>query len=343
MAEPQNKLEVIKKEMTLMKPTFEQLNLNGLNFAKEVEFATQMFAKNTYLQGAHPASVRNAIVNAALTGISLNPVLKFGYIIPRKEKQVLMALLEPSYMGLIKILTDTGSVAGMSATIVYEKEVGLVKMPDGTYVEKFQIQQGIGGWVKHQPYIGIEHPGKMVACYSIAILPGGLKHVELLRPFEWEDIMQRSESVKNYNKKKAANEYVADPTWLSDPGEMVRKTCIKKHYKYLPKTERAEQIGAAIDLDNQVNGIDFEHTQAGHVDPITEDITYDDIPDDEVPPEVKDAILTAPRKSVIKEIFAKYADQPDLQEKLKPFVMKRYAEIDLAILQAKNEQADGNS
>ncbi len=240
-------LAIIKKELEATRPTFDQLNLTGLNFNKEVEFACQAFMANSYLAGADKESIKNAVVNTALTGLSLNPILKYASLVPRKVNKVLMACLDPQYIGLCKILTDTGSVVGISATLVYEKEA-----------ENFEIIQGMGGSFKHKAYVGFENPGKIVACYSVAILPNGMKHVELIRPFEWESIRERSESVKNYRAKVAKNEYCAVPIWLGpDAGEMIRKTCLKKHYKYLPKTEKAEMIAQAIQLDNDVNGIDF--------------------------------------------------------------------------------------
>lgn len=238
--------KVIKEELESTRPSFDQLNLNNLNFFKELEFATQIFQGNTYLWGANAESKRNALINVALSGLSLSPVLKYAYLIPRNVKKQLMCLLEPSYMGLCKILTDTGSVVAVSATVVYEEEA-----------HTLEIKQGVNGYARHIPYVGTKKPGKPIACYSTALLPSGVEHVELLRVWEWEGIKQRSESVKSYNKNKAAGEYAADPTWLTDEEEMIRKTCLKKHYKYLPKTDQAESIGKVIDLDNQANGIDF--------------------------------------------------------------------------------------
>lgn len=242
------KLAIIKNHINAVQGTFDNLNFTGLKFAKEAEFALQILAKSDYLQKANPDSIKNAIVNCALTGITLNPVLKLGYLIPRKMGSVLMCLLEPSYMGLCKILTDTGSVVTISASIVYEKEA-----------HTLEILPGANGYARHTPYVGFDKPGKPVACYTKAVLPSGIEHIELLRVWEWEDIKKRSESVKSYDKKKREdpNGYAAEPTWVTDEVEMIRKTCLKKHYKYLPKTEQAERIAKAIDLDNQVNGIDF--------------------------------------------------------------------------------------
>jgi hypothetical protein len=151
-------------------------------------------------------------------------------------------------MGLCKILTDTGSVVAVSAQIVYEREV-----------ESLIITPGAGGEAKYKPYYGSEPLGKPAIVYSTAVLPSGIKHVEFMRRSEWESIMERSEAVKSYRAKQAKNEYAPVPTWITDEAEMIRKTCIKRHYKYLPKTEQAERIAQAIEIDNVANGIDFDN------------------------------------------------------------------------------------
>jgi len=43
-----------------------------MNVSREIQFALQHLQKNEYLQGASPESVKNAIVNVALTGLSLH-------------------------------------------------------------------------------------------------------------------------------------------------------------------------------------------------------------------------------------------------------------------------------
>jgi recombination protein RecT len=321
--------DIIKKDLESIRPTFEQLNLNGLSFFKELEYATQIFANNTYLAGALPESKRNALVNVALAGLSLSPVLKYAYLVPRKMKNNLMCVVEPSYMGLCKILTDTGSVVALSATIVYEKETGVYKDEHGNTVDRFQIKTGVAGWVKHTPYIGFDKPGKPIACYSIGVLPSGLQHVELLRPWEWENIKQRSESVKSYNRNKEKGEYAAEPTWNTDPEEMIRKTCLKKHYKYLPKTEQAEQIGNVIDLDNQANGIDFEKQQR----PAEDKTATPNAP-------VDLALATDEDLSILLEWF----DNPELPEiifgKIKKSAMRAKIEQKYALGQLEKDKAE---
>ena len=73
---PETVLAVIKKELELTRPTFEQMNLNKLAFAKEMEYAIQILENNDYLAKMNMPSIRNALINVALSGITLNPVLK---------------------------------------------------------------------------------------------------------------------------------------------------------------------------------------------------------------------------------------------------------------------------
>lgn len=230
-----DKLSVIKTQLETVRPTFEQLNLMGLDFNKELEFAVQILNKNDYLAGAKPETIMNALKNIALTGLSLSPVLKYAYLIPRRNKGVLECVADVSYIGLCKILTDTGSVKSIKAAVVYSNE-------------PFDIELGSGGYVKHKPYFGSGGKGNRLGCYSVATLHDGSYHIHWMYAEDIERIKQRSEAVKAGRGS----------VWDSDPDEMWKKTCIKQHTKTLPKTERAEAAANAVALDHENNGIDFE-------------------------------------------------------------------------------------
>lgn len=221
----------VKTMLEETRPSFEDMNLNKLDFAKEMEFAIQIFQNSDYLRQMDVSTVKNALVNVTLTGLSLNPVLKYAYLVPRKGK----CCVDPSYMGLIKIITDTGSVKSIRAGIVYEKE-------------EFDIEMGTNGFVKHKIFRGTGERGRKLGAYSIAVLNDGSFHVEWMY---WDEIMKikaRSESVK---KGKSS-------PWDSDEDEMSRKTVVKRHWKYVPKSERAILAANVINMDDDNNGIDFE-------------------------------------------------------------------------------------
>lgn len=232
-------LAIAQQQVELAKPIFEQAVIDNklqLSFQKEASFAMQLFQANPYLAGMNPDSIKNAIVNVALTGLTLNPVMKFAYLVPRKGK----CCLDPSYMGLIKILTDTGSVKNIEAKLVYSNE-------------PFEIQQGTNPYIKH----GIApngEKGQVVGVYSIATLNDGSTSVEWMYKQDIDAIAMRSEGVKSGKQSP----------WHSDYSEMARKTVVKRHYKYLPKSDRAIMAATAIDLDHENNGIDFEAEKNNH-------------------------------------------------------------------------------
>lgn len=225
-----DKLALATQWLEDSRPSFEDMNLNKLDFAKEKEFMIQAFQANPYLLGMDPNSVKNILVNCALTGISLNPVLKFGYPVPRKGK----LCLDVSYVGMIKILTDTGSVKSIKAGTVYSNE-------------PFDIELGSGGFVKHKPYFGTGGKGNRLGCYSLAVLNDGTIHVHWMYEEDIQGIMKRSEAYKAGKQNP----------WLSDYDQMAQKTVIKQHFKYLPKSARAEMAANVIDIDHETNGIDF--------------------------------------------------------------------------------------
>jgi len=81
---------------------FEASNEYKMNFNREAGFAIQILMNNPYLMKADPLSVKDAVVNIALTGLTLNPALKYAYLVPRKVKSDLKCILDISYIGMIR-------------------------------------------------------------------------------------------------------------------------------------------------------------------------------------------------------------------------------------------------
>ena len=299
----------IKNELAVTRPSFDQMNLNNLNFTKEFEFAMQIFEKNDYLAKMSMPSIKNALVNIALSGLTLNPVMKMAYLVPRKGQ----CCVDPSYMGLVKILTDSGSVKSIKADVVYEKDA-------------FDVDLGSNGFLKHKPYLGADARGRKIGAYSVAVLSDGSPHIDFMR---WDDIMAikaRSEAVKGGKGSP----------WDTDEDEMACKTVIKRHWKYLPKSERALMAANAISLDNQINGIDFEKEQStmGVTTSDTIDTEYEDISVSDIPEEIINAVKDIDTIAGLKEIWN---SQKDLQAlpNFKQLVNKRKADLELAELQQK--------
>ena len=196
-------------------------------FVKEANFAMQIIQSNPKgWQNVDLMSIRSSVENIAFTGLTLNPAMKLAYLVPRKGK----AILDPSYMGLIKILTDSGSVKKVSAVVVYEDE-------------KFEYNAATRMVVKHeQKYAKTEKEHmarKVIGAYSCATLSDGSLDYEFMPGWELDKIKSKSDGANSqYSPWQESN-------WAD---EMRKKTVIKRHYKYLPKSEQASQV---VELDNQ--------------------------------------------------------------------------------------------
>lgn len=214
----------------------ELLNLIGKdNFTRETSFAIQAVNSSAYLATATPQSVAKAIWNVAITGLSLNPVLKLAYITPRKVNGQVEAILMPSYQGMTKLITDTGSVKQVRAHVVYQGDT-------------FEVEYGTETKLIHKPKFGKHENTDVTHVYAVATLTDGSTQFEVMDIDEIYNIRARSDG---YRAFKSGNAKTA--IWESDFGEMCRKTVIKRLCKYLPKSvmnEKWEKVMQAVDVDN---------------------------------------------------------------------------------------------
>lgn len=200
---------------------------NEETFIKEASFAMQALSKNSYLSSMDKNSIIESVLNICQVGLTLNPISKFAYLIPRNGK----CCLDVSYIGLVKLITDTGSVKNVYAHIIRDGD--LFEQTLGTHPE-----------INHKPKLG--NKGEIIGAYAVAILKDGTKQVEVMDINEVNEIRDKSEAYKAYKAGKTKS-----CIWVDYPGEMDRKTVVKRICKYLPKSEKWEKIDQAIELDNQ--------------------------------------------------------------------------------------------
>ena len=241
---PKQEITVVNKEFysKIKNDWIMQSNLSESDFLREVSFAIQHMHKSPYLQKADPASVLKAVMNLAQVGLTLNPVSKFAALVPRYNSQTrsVDCVLEPMYQGLTKLLTDSGAVKSLDAHVVFDGDEFIF---DYANPEKI---------VRHVPYfLSGKSKGNIKAVYSKAVLIDNSIHAEIMAYADVCEIRDRSESYKAFKEGKTKS-----CIWVSDEPEMCRKTVIKRHYKYLPKSKELEKLEKAIDLDNQANGFD---------------------------------------------------------------------------------------
>lgn len=201
-------------------------------FDTELSFALQHINRSPQLKKSTVQSNILAVLNIAQTGLSLNPVLKYAYLVPRsvnKDGQwIVETYLEPSYIGLCKLVTDSGSAKSIGAQLVYEGD-------------EFEVSLGTSTSIMHKPKF---KSTEITRVYVVSVLSDGSKMVDVMTKADVDDIRERSESYKAFKANK-----IKSCVWTSDYGEMARKTVIRRGIKYLPKTDMWEKLGQAISLD----------------------------------------------------------------------------------------------
>lgn len=216
-------------------PKMEEAGFKPEDVKREISFAVQHINKNAQLQKCTALSLMTAVMNISNIGLSLNPAAKESYLIPRynSASKQMEAALEPSYIGLVKLLTDSGSITSVLCQLVYQGD-------------KFEIDLANNvNPVIHKPELVKSKRGNVIGCYALATLPDKTRQVEFMDIEEINTIRDRSETYKAFKSGK-----IQSCTWVSDQGEMSRKTVIKRIYKYLPRTDRMTVIDKAIETDN---------------------------------------------------------------------------------------------
>lgn len=217
---------------------FLNLNIDETRTKIELGFASQYFTdgkKGLALQRCDPDSIRNAVITVARTGITLNPALKLAYLIPRKGK----CTLDISYMGLREILLRAGVVLNLEGFIVYEDELA-----------DFKIEYGTNAYITHSPKFDFRDPKdflnrRMVGVYTVAHLNTG--HIN----FEY---MPAGEVLAIKAKYSEAGDSEFSGWNIKEvEGEFWKKTCIKRHWKKLPKTNLTQEVIEAIESEHEID------------------------------------------------------------------------------------------
>jgi len=225
---------------------------------KEISFALQHIAKNAQLEKCSPESKLKAVVNISQIGLTLNPVAKEAYLVPRWNNltKASECALEPSYVGLTKLLTDAGSVKSVVTQAVFEKDTFSINLADNQNP------------VTHNPCLTGAR-GEMIGVYTVATLHDNTRQAEWMNMAELHAIRGRSETYKAFKEGK-----IKTCVWVTDEVEMCRKTIVRRIYKYLPRTDRMNEIDEAINLDNSDYAISDD--QRLYIIELAERAHYDD-------------------------------------------------------------------
>lgn len=224
-----NAIQVIEADIYGTRDSFQAVLADrSVNFDREASFAVQVLTSNDYALGLamkNRQSVVNAVTNLAAIGLSLNPAKKQAYLVPRDGK----ICLDISYIGLVELAVASGSVRWVKAELVREADEFALRGMDQLPVHKFN------------PFS--KDRGAITGVYCVAKTADGDYLTEVMSIDEVYAIRDRSSAWKAWVEKKKKC------PWVTDEGEMVRKTCTKRASKYWPKTDRLDQAIHHLNTD----------------------------------------------------------------------------------------------
>lgn len=179
------------------------------------EKAAERFAKLAYnavaqspaLQKCTPASIAKAASICASLNLDIDP-RGLAYLVPFKDQAVFII----GYQGLMELAFRSGKVKMFSAEVVYESEKDsiIVTREDG------RIR------VKH-PFTWEKPKGKIIGCYSTVKIEGYGVHQHF----------RRIDEIEFFRSKSACPN---SPAWKDHYEAMCKKTVIRQHCKWLPKS-----------------------------------------------------------------------------------------------------------
>lgn len=228
-------LTVISGDIYSIRPQFDSaLSDRSLSFEREAGFAIQAISRNDFalkVAMENRQSVVDAVTNIAAIGISLNPAKKQAYLVPRDGR----ICLDISYIGLLDLAIQSGSILWGQSELVYEADGfdlnGFDKPPTHT----------------RKPFA--KDRGEIVGVYVVVKTRDGDYLTTTMQIDEVFEIRDRSAAWKAWLEKKRKC------PWVTDEGEMIKKTVIKRAYKLWPKADR---LDTAIHHLNTENGEGLE-------------------------------------------------------------------------------------
>lgn len=225
-----DKLQIAKKEAfgtQLTKAQGDFVKIYGTEgektFLQEQKFAIMAVQKNPKILDCTPQSIYTAVSLVAMTGLSLNPIKSLTYLIPRAG----VCTLSVGYRGVLEVLYQDAGIM-CSTGIVYDCD----ENPN-------DFKEGTGGYVNAKRMMNRPEGAKRIYAYNVATFPDGRTHCFI---YDMAEIDKR--------RKKA----MSDNVWSEWEDEMILKTVIHGHYKYLPKSERMDAVMDAIQTETNPTG-----------------------------------------------------------------------------------------
>lgn len=217
-----------------------------------LNIALQAITRSPKLLECTPASFVLALRDAAELGLEPSGLMGQAYLVPFRNKDSgrMEAKLIPGYRGLIDLARRSGEIGKVEARMVRQRDA-------------FDYEFGTSQFIHHRPYLNltgetepvidenglplrdergepvtkVRDGGPYVAAYVMVALRNG----EML-----PDMMTVAELNLTRRRSRAAD----DGPWVSDYGEMGKKTITRRALKYAPFS-LTSQLNRALELEDE--------------------------------------------------------------------------------------------
>lgn len=213
----------------------------GLHADQFLRIVKNLCVRNPEILDCDPQSVYTACTEAAQDGLRLDNKEATIAIFNSKvrgrggapDTYVKKAAYIRMFVGLLKLVRQSGEVSSVSVNLVYANEL---KPDPETGKPRFRYIAGDDERIEHDPIL-FEERGDVVAAYSIVRMRDGGTERKVMNREEIDRIRQMAE------KRKEST------FWRDHFAEMAKKTVLRAHCKTLPmSTEAAQRIR---DYDNE--------------------------------------------------------------------------------------------
>lgn len=186
------------------------------------------------LLNCNPAEVFAEVSKAAALGLYLDPQLGEAYLIVGYDgrRRCEVPQLRLGYRGLIKLGRQSGEIANLYAHEARKND-------------RLEIRLGTEKEIRHEPdyLVSEEDRGPVALYYAVVVFKDGSKDFEPMSVEAIEKIRDRSDGWKAFKDGK-----IKSTPWATDPGEMSKKTVLRRLMKRLPQSP---EIAEALEIEDQ--------------------------------------------------------------------------------------------
>lgn len=263
-----DKLNTIGAMLESRKQMIAQVLPRHIKADRLIKVALMAMNRQPELLNCTPSSLFQALMMSGQLGLEPDGILGSAYLVPFGTQCTLI----PGYRGLIDLARRSGLIKSI--------EAHLVRLGD-----KFECAFGLDPHLVHTPvfpgdenYLKNEH---IIGAYAVAKLTDGGEQFEVMSRAEIDAIRHRSKASKS-------------GPWVSDFGEMAKKTVIRRIMKYLPLSV---EMVSALELDNRAD------TGEGIIDMI-------DLPAEVIPQEEKKSATDALKEKTSRKKAGEKLSEP---------------------------------